>query len=1032
MRNPPCNSPSPFFSEVGLSACFPLLSTPGRSRPDRQRRKTVTHRRFSCCPETPASVAPGWLSVVTKVFCGTRRGKSLLVLLLAMMAVGLTSSRAASAQVINYPSGFAGSSGQIWLENNATLSVSLIHLVPSIVHNASNAWFKTPENIQAFTTTFTFHIDCSNDTADCGGGLGFMIICACEGGNPTYNPSTGKPGYTYSGFSGGQFSWSQCVSPFTPSSANCFNSGTNADNGSTLTQLPNNILVKFDNYNNQTGTAGANFTGYYTDGEYPQAPYNPQYDMTSAGINLNSGDLFSATLTYNGTTLTETLTDMVTNATYTNSYAANIPAAITGSTGFIGFGGGTGAALDDVYLHSWTYTVETPGQAASPTFSPAAGTYSGSQSVTLSSTTPGAVICYSTTGSPATNSSTGCATGTQYAGPITVSSSETLYAVAGGTGYSDSPVANASYVIQSVVTTPAFSPAAGTYSSAQSVTISDATSNATIYYTTNGTAPTTSSTKYTGPIMVSSTEKLEAIAAASGDSNSAVASAAYTITPLPVASTPAFSPSAGTYSSAQSVTISDATSGAAIYYTADGTIPTTSSTQYTAPITVSSTETLQAVAVAPGDTNSAVASAVYTVNSSLPVASTPAFSPAPGTYSSAQSVTISDATSDAIIYYTTNGTAPTTSSTEYTGPITVLSTETLEAIAAAPGNNNSGAAYAPYTITSSLPSAATPAFAPAAGAYTSAQSVAISDTTTGTTIYYTTNGTVPTTSSTKYTGTVTVSSTETLEAIAVAQGAANSAVASAAYTINSSLPSVSTPAFSPAPGTYSSAQSVTIADATSGATIYYTTDGTTPTTSSTKYSGPVTVRSTETLQAIAATTTDSAIASAAYTITAQPNFMLATSPSSLVVSPGGLGTVTLTVTPVNGFSAPVILACTGLPAGAACSFDQATLTPSGGAATTQLTISTTRQSSALQRRSRTFFPVTALAMTVCVFGWRRRRGWHHWLLLAVAYAGLGLLFGCNTSGGTSSNSNTSTTSSVTVTAISGSLQGQAAIALTVN
>ena len=81
-----------------------------------------------------------------------------------------------------------------------------------------------------------------------------------------------------------------------------------------------------------------------------------------------------------------------------------------------------------------------------------------------------------------------------------------------------------------MLSTPTFSPVAGTYTSAQSVSISDATSGATIYYTTNGTTPTTSSTRYTGPITVSSTETLEAIAAATGDP-SAVASATYTITP---------------------------------------------------------------------------------------------------------------------------------------------------------------------------------------------------------------------------------------------------------------------------------------------------------------------------------------------------------------------------------------------------------------------------------------------------------------------------------------------------------------------
>lgn len=86
--------------------------------------------------------------------------------------------------------------------------------------------------------------------------------------------------------------------------------------------------------------------------------------------------------------------------------------------------------------------------ANTPTFSPVAGTYNGgTQNVTISTTSSGAIICYNTTGSPATNGTTGCTTGTLYSGPVAVAVSETLYAVAGGTGYTDSSVGSAVYVI---------------------------------------------------------------------------------------------------------------------------------------------------------------------------------------------------------------------------------------------------------------------------------------------------------------------------------------------------------------------------------------------------------------------------------------------------------------------------------------------------------------------------------------------------------------------------------------------------------
>jgi hypothetical protein len=493
--------------------------------------------------------------------------------------------------------------------------------------------------------------------------------------------------------------------------------------------------------------------------------------------------------------------------------------------------------------------------ALAPVFSPAAGTFTAAQSVTLSDKTPGAVIYYTINGSTPTSAST------KYTAAIPVASTTTIKAIAIAANYANSPVASATYTIETAAATPTFTPAAGTYTSAQSVKIASATPQSTVYFTTNGSTPTTSSTKYTAPIAVTATETIKAIAVATGFKNSAVASALYTID-LPAVATPVFTPKAGTYTSAQSVTITDATKGAVIYYTTNGVTPTTSSTKYTAAITVKATETLKAIAVATGFKNSAVASALYTID--LPAAATPVFTPKAGTYTSAQSVTITDTTKGAVIYYTTNGATPTTASTKYTAAITVKATETLKAIAVATGFKNSAVASALYTI--DLPAAATPVFTPQAGTYTSIQSVTITDATKGAVIYYTTNGTAPTTSSTKYTAAVSVKATETLKAIAVASGFKTSAVASALYTIH--LPATATPTFSVAAGTYAAKQTVKLADATTGAVIYYTTNGSAPTTSSTKYTSAITVSTTETIKAIAVASghTTSAVASAAYTI----------------------------------------------------------------------------------------------------------------------------------------------------------------------
>jgi len=258
------------------------------------------------------------------------------------------------------------------------------------------------------------------------------------------------------------------------------------------------------------------------------------------------------------------------------------------------------------------------------------------------------------------------------------------------------------------------------------------------------------------------------------------------------AATPVFSTPSGILTSAQTtIYLTDATSGAAIRYTTDGSTPSASSTLYTtAGIVVSSSETIKAIAIATNYNNSAVATAAYTINiPSNPTAATPTFSPAAGSYTSAQTVYLSDTTSGAVLYYTTDGSTPSPSSTLYTtAGIVVSSSETIKAIAIATNYNNSAVATAAYTINiPSNPTAATPTFSPAAGSYTSAQTVYLSDTTSGAVLYYTTDDSTPSPSSTLYTTAgIVVSSSETIKAIAVASDYNNSAVATAAYTINSS------------------------------------------------------------------------------------------------------------------------------------------------------------------------------------------------------------------------------------------------------
>ena len=106
--------------------------------------------------------------------------------------------------------------------------------------------------------------------------------------------------------------------------------------------------------------------------------------------------------------------------------------------------------------HVSIYPYAMGGTCAAPTFCPTAGIYTAAQAVTISSTTSGATIRYTTDGSTPSETH-----GTVYSAPVNITIPTTLQAIAYASDMLDSPVTSGVYTIECA--TPTFSPAAGTY-----------------------------------------------------------------------------------------------------------------------------------------------------------------------------------------------------------------------------------------------------------------------------------------------------------------------------------------------------------------------------------------------------------------------------------------------------------------------------------------------------------------------------------------------------------------------------------------
>ncbi len=262
------------------------------------------------------------------------------------------------------------------------------------------------------------------------------------------------------------------------------------------------------------------------------------------------------------------------------------------------------------------------GPLTAPVISHPTGTYDGPQTVTITSTSPGAEIYYTTSGNLPV---VGTGFTKLYTGPFSLLASGTVRAIAVKTGLPNSPVSVSFLTITNpgIVATPTISPGSGSFTGSVIVAIASTTAGAEIWYTTNGNNPRLDipngfTRLYTGPFTLFGTTTIKAVGVKSGLVSSGIAATNFVVNNPAVVAAPTFSPAPGNYATAQSVEITSSTPGAQIFYTTNGNtprfdVPNSFTKLYTGPLTISSNSTLKAVATLTGFLPSPTAVGNYTI-----------------------------------------------------------------------------------------------------------------------------------------------------------------------------------------------------------------------------------------------------------------------------------------------------------------------------------------------------------------------------------------------------------------------------------
>ena len=224
----------------------------------------------------------------------------------ATQAIPFAGTGGPAGPAITFPAGFSSTAPGLSLNGGAAVHGTALQLTDGGQYEIRSAFFPTRIGLESFTTTFDFQLRGVAGLSPTADADGFTFVLQADGpdalgsagGGLGYGlPEIGQPG----------------------------------------AKIDNSIAVKFDLHNNDG--EGTSSTGLYVNGASPTIP---SINLLPSGIDLHSGDVFRVVLVYDGSTLTLTMTDQTTRATFTQSFPVDIPGLLGGQTGYAGFTASTG------------------------------------------------------------------------------------------------------------------------------------------------------------------------------------------------------------------------------------------------------------------------------------------------------------------------------------------------------------------------------------------------------------------------------------------------------------------------------------------------------------------------------------------------------------------------------------------------------------------------------------------------------------------------------------------------------------------